>query len=158
MTLVLAIRIRNFTGLPDGSPESNPYFEHQLHTWDQYSIAFSFIPKKDISGEELVFGNDFDRPIRDRLPPGFGQAFKIVKWLVDPGLEGDVYADKPWLFGRALASWNVLRVGEKIVDEDRHDVKSEFKVPQAETFHETVVEEGGGGWGNTEGGIGGAAG
>ena len=38
---------------------------------------------------------------------------KIVKWAVDPGLEGDVYADRPWLYGRVGGSVNVLRVGEK---------------------------------------------
>jgi Protein of unknown function (DUF1769) len=36
--------------------------------------------KQGINGDDLVFGNDFDHPIRDRLPPGFGTAFKIVKW------------------------------------------------------------------------------
>lgn len=58
-----------------------------------------------------MFGNDFDTPIRDRLPPGFGTALRIVRWMVDPGIEGDVYADKPFLYGNALSSVNVLRVG-----------------------------------------------
>src|SRR5882757_2124736 len=85
--LSLAVRIRNFTGYPDDSPKTSPYFDHDLHKWDQYSISFSFIPKIDIPGNDLIFGNDFDRPIRNRLPPGFNQAFKIVKWWVDPGLD-----------------------------------------------------------------------
>lgn len=37
----------------------------------------------------------------------------IVKWAIDPGLEGDPYADKPYLYGPALSSINVLRVGQK---------------------------------------------
>lgn len=60
----------------------------------------------------MVFGNDFDHPIRDRLPPGFNTAFRIVKWMVDPGLDGDVYADEPYLYGPAASSFNVLYVGE----------------------------------------------
>jgi len=36
-----------------------------------------------------------------------------VKWGIDPGLEGDVYSDRPHLYGNALSSVNVLRVGEK---------------------------------------------
>jgi hypothetical protein len=60
-----------------------------------------------------VFGNDFDHPIRDRLPPGFNTAFKIVKWVVDPGLDGDVYADQPYLYGPANSSVNTLYVGSK---------------------------------------------
>ncbi|KAL8646361.1 MAG: hypothetical protein Q9226_006891, partial [Calogaya cf. arnoldii] len=61
----------------------------------------------------LVFGNDFEHPIRNRIPPGFNAAFKIVKWAIDPGLDGDVYADKPYLYGNALSSINVLSVGPK---------------------------------------------
>ena len=60
-----------------------------------------------------MFGNDFDHPIRDRLPPGFSTAFKIVKWVVDPGLDGDVYADQPYLYGPAASSVNTLHVGGK---------------------------------------------
>jgi hypothetical protein len=144
--LSLAVRIRNFTGFPPSSPETSPYFQHPLHKSDQYSISFSFIPKSDIRGSDLIFGNDFDRPIRDRLPPGFNQAFRIVKWFIDPGLEGDVYADNPYLYGPALSSWNVLRIGHKVIDPLPSDSKTNgqqsWKMPNAESFHETVVEEG----------------
>lgn len=37
-----------------------------------------------------------------------------MKWAVDPGLEGDVYADEPYLYGVAGSSFNVLRVGGKV--------------------------------------------
>ena len=60
-----------------------------------------------------MFGNDFERPIRDRLPPGFGTAFKIAKWAVDPGLDGDPYADKPYLYSPLIATITRLRVGPK---------------------------------------------
>src|SRR3954447_18470901 len=59
--LLLAVRIRKFTGFPPNSPEASSSFEHPLHTSDQYSIPFSLIPKTDIKGSDLVFGNDFDR-------------------------------------------------------------------------------------------------
>jgi hypothetical protein len=70
-----------------------------------------------------VFGNDFDHPIRDRLPPGFNTAFKIVKWLVDPGLDGDVYADQPYLYGPAASSVNTLHVrgNGKVDGQPEHD-------------------------------------
>lgn len=35
-----------------------------------------------------------------------------MKWVVDPGLDGDVYADKPYLYGPAASSVNVLHVGK----------------------------------------------
>lgn len=81
---------------------------------DQYSISFRLVPSTAIPGSALVFGNDFDSPIRDRLPPGFSTALRIVKWAVDPGIDGDVYGDKPFLYGNALSSVNVLRVGGKV--------------------------------------------
>ncbi|KAI1771212.1 DUF1769-domain-containing protein [Hypoxylon cercidicola] len=68
-------------------------------------------PSSGISGADLQFGNDFDHPIRDRLPPGFSYAMNIVKWWIDPGLDGDAYADRPHLYGPALSSFNAIHVG-----------------------------------------------
>ncbi|KAL8917383.1 MAG: hypothetical protein Q9172_005885 [Xanthocarpia lactea] len=109
----VSVRIQNYRGLPHGSPSTSSYFSHPPHLHDQYSISFSFVPHRSINGKSLVFGNDFDHPIRDRIPPGFNAAFEIVKWAIDPGLDGDVYADKPYLYGNALSSINVLSVGPK---------------------------------------------
>ncbi|KAK4176584.1 hypothetical protein QBC36DRAFT_352035 [Triangularia setosa] len=72
-----------------------------------------------VSGADLQFGNDFDHPIRDRLPPGFGTAMRIVKWWVDPGLDGDPYADEPYLYGPALSSFNAVRVGSGEYSEEK---------------------------------------
>ncbi|KAI0169387.1 DUF1769-domain-containing protein [Hypoxylon sp. FL1284] len=69
-------------------------------------------PLNGISGADLQFGNDFDHPIRDRLPPGFSYAMNIVKWWIDPGLDGDAYADQPHLYGPALSSFNAINVGQ----------------------------------------------
>ena len=77
-----------------------------------YSISFAFVPKKTIPSTDLVWGNDLDHPVRERLPPGFNTAFGIVKRFIDPGLECDVYADEPWLYGPALSCWFALRIGE----------------------------------------------
>ncbi|KAI1282664.1 hypothetical protein F5Y07DRAFT_350555 [Xylaria sp. FL0933] len=65
-----------------------------------------------ISGHDLQFGNDFDHPIRDRLPPGFSYAMNIVKWWIDPGLDGDPYADMPYLYGPGLSSFNSIYIGK----------------------------------------------
>lgn len=146
MDIELNVRIQNYRGLPKHSPTTSPYFDQEPHASnkDQYSIAFQFTPKdpsksgledesgkgktgKDdqgaaeeveegISATDLQFGNDFDHPIRDRLPPGFSYAMKIVKWWIDPGLDGDPYADSPYLFGPALSSFNAVHVGPAAVD------------------------------------------
>ena len=103
----------HLAGLPEGSPSTSPYFSTPQHPYDRYSISFAFTPKRDLSGTTLVWGNDFDHPIRDRLPPLFDKAFGVVKWWIDPGLDGDVYSDEPYLYGALLSSINVLRIGTK---------------------------------------------
>ncbi|KZF26259.1 DUF1769-domain-containing protein [Xylona heveae TC161] len=126
------VRIKNYRGLPKGSPSSSPYFSTPAHTSDLYSISFSFRPKSSINGNDLLFGNDFDHPIRDRLPPGFNTAFRIVKWAIDPGLDGDVMADEPYLYGPALSSLNAFRV----------EGKESTALPEMES-EEAPLEEGG---------------
>ncbi|KAK7416801.1 hypothetical protein QQX98_004994 [Neonectria punicea] len=122
----LNVRIQDYSGLPRDSPVTSPYFSAEPHAYnqDQYSISFRFTPKKPAGAEgagiaatNLQFGNDFDHPIRDRLPPGFNTAMSIVRWWIDPGLEGDAYADKPYLYGPALSSFNIIHVGSGEFDE-----------------------------------------
>lgn len=124
----LNVRIQNYHGLPRDSPSTSSYFETEPHAYnqDQYSISLRFTPHKPasageddsgIQGQNLQFGNDFDQPIRDRLPPGFNTAMNIVKWWIDPGLDGDAYADRPHLYGPALSSFNAMNVGPGEFDE-----------------------------------------
>ena len=131
--------------MPSSSPSTSPYFSHPRHEHDQYSIAFAFTPHESISGTDLVFGNDFDRPIRDRLPPGFGAALRIVRWAIDPGLEGDPYSDNPYLYGPLLSSVNVLNVGGKAGQKGGDAEKKESGkggAYEVEALGEEVVEEG----------------
>ena len=58
-------------------------------------------------------GFDFDRPIRDRLPPGFRMALKFVTTIIDPGIYTEPYVDKPFLYGTGLGSFYSFRIGEK---------------------------------------------
>lgn len=63
-----------------------------------------------------------------------------MKWFIDPGLYGDVYADEPYLYGPLLSSINVLRIGPK---DDREQEKIEEVRANAEEG--TSLEEGGDG-------------
>ncbi|KAI1421393.1 hypothetical protein F5Y12DRAFT_33891 [Xylaria sp. FL1777] len=101
-----------------GEPTANgssPSDEPSRETSESSSAAdgsdTSSSPMNGISGHDLQFGNDFDHPIRDRLPPGFSYAMSIVKWWIDPGLDGDPYADMPYLYGPGLSSFNSIHVG-----------------------------------------------
>lgn len=101
-----------------------------------------------------MFGNDFNKPIRDSIPPGFNTALKIVKWAIDPALDGDPYADKPYLYSPGLATWNYFRIGET-VDLNRLLNSSEAngnETNQEKKLHDSidVVEEGADGSGQDE--------
>ncbi|KAF2401582.1 DUF1769-domain-containing protein [Trichodelitschia bisporula] len=112
MTTQVKVRIREYRGLPRGSRAHSDYFDDPGHKRDRYSISFSFVPKQDLESLHTVWGNDFDHPVRDRLPPGFNMAVRIVKEFIDPGIECDAYADEPWLYGPSLSCWFAMRIGE----------------------------------------------
>ncbi|KAK4547012.1 hypothetical protein LTR36_001232 [Oleoguttula mirabilis] len=149
LTGSLNVRIQNFRGLDTAHKPSalktSPYFAQAPHTHDLYSLQFSFTPKEDINGFDVVFGNDFDHPIRDKLPPGFQNAFNLVKWFIDPGMYADVQAEEPYLYGPLLSSMNVWRVGPK--DDGEQEGVEEARNNAAGVGEEAVqvLEEGGDG-------------
>ncbi|KAF2263122.1 DUF1769-domain-containing protein, partial [Lojkania enalia] len=144
ITCWLNVRIRDYHGLPRGSPDTSNYFDHRMHKTDRYSVGFSFVPKKDIPGKDLVTGFDFDHSIRDRLPPGFKYAMKIVTTILDPGIYSDPYSDTPYLYGPALSSFFTFRIGEHIDHVSAEDqLKSQLKQDAA-----GIIEEGADGSGS----------
>ncbi|KAI9619151.1 hypothetical protein H4Q26_011831 [Puccinia striiformis f. sp. tritici PST-130] len=68
------------------------------------------------SADDCVFGNTFDKPIRDRLPFGTGAALKAISYI-DPSLENDLYADKPWAWSPLLATMNYIRIDRLEADD-----------------------------------------
>jgi hypothetical protein len=144
VTCYLKVRIKDYHGLPHGSPSSSPYFDHKLHTSDRYSVAYSFVPKKDLPGKDIVLGFDYDHSIKHQLPPGFKYAMKIVTSMLDPGIYSDAYSDEPYLYGPALSGLFTLNIGEKV---DEVSASQQLK----QLNHETggVVEEGSTGSGQT---------
>lgn len=137
MSCWLKVRIRDYHGLPEKSPATSDYFSHAQHTSDRYSIGFSFVPKRDIKGNDLVTGFDFDHSIKDRLPPGFRYAMRIVTTILDPGVYSDPYSDKPYLYGPALSSFFAFRIGELTTD-----VSAEEQLVTFEADSKGVIEEG----------------
>jgi hypothetical protein len=127
--------------LQDDSTSTSPYFSHPSHKSDRFSISFSFITKSTISGNDLVFGNDFAHSIKDHLPAPalFDKAFGIATSFIDPGLYGDLKADEPYLYGPLLSSVNVLRVGEK---GSLDKVAQEMGKMSTDEGADTVLEEG----------------
>jgi hypothetical protein len=105
----------------DSLPVSSKYFKDTTRQSALYSIQFTLTPKKPLSSNTIVLGNDFDQPIRQYLPPFFSTGLNVVKTIIDPGLDGDPYADKPHLYGPLVSSVNVMRVGSKSAKETEVD-------------------------------------
>ncbi|CAG8565241.1 11016_t:CDS:2 [Paraglomus occultum] len=104
----ICIRIRDYNGvvLPGQQVRrTSPWFDGNN---EQYSIQVHGRFKGDKwTGDDIVFGNDFDQPIR--LPPGSWIGLKILQFI-DPGLEADVYSPKPWAYSPFLVTMNAIRL------------------------------------------------
>lgn len=116
----VVVRIRNYHDPQTHEVTNSPYFEQEAHASTQLSIQIGLQLKETVDGDSLLFGNDFDQPIRNMLPYGFSVAFAAFKWI-DPSVDGDVYADSPYLYGKFLTSFNVIQ--RDGVDEQQHQWK-----------------------------------
>ncbi len=137
VTAWVKARIKGYNGLPRGSPTESSYFDNSLHTSDRYSIGFSFVPKKDIPGTDMVMGFDYDHSIKHQLPPGFRYAMRIVTTFLDPGLYSDPYCDEPYVYGPALSSFFAFRIGEQT-----EKISTQEQLARLEKEADGVVEEG----------------
>lgn len=78
---------------------------------------------------------------------------RIVKWAIDPALDGDPYADRPYLYSPGLASWNYLRIGEKKPQQLQQGGESPNNNSNYNSninVHDLVVEEGADGSGKQD--------
>jgi hypothetical protein len=128
------VRIRDYNGLSatrDGrpAPKNTPYFKHAPSL--TYSISMRGRFRRTFSADDLVFGNIFDAPLR--LPPGASIAFRLLKSLIDPGLEADLYSDKPWAWSPVVCTMNAIAVWPAQKDEnDDEDRQSDPSIPLKE--------------------------
>ncbi|KAG5463139.1 MAG: hypothetical protein BJ554DRAFT_1526 [Olpidium bornovanus] len=102
------VRVRDFRGVaPPGRPVLpwSPYFDGNS---DQYSIQVQgrFLGG-GLTADDVIFGNDFDRPLR--LPPFSSVGLAVAK-TIDPGLQAALFCDKPWAFSPFFVSVNTLNV------------------------------------------------
>lgn len=125
----VVIRIKDFVGTEhhsscnggeakkSGHLKTSPYFTERPDA--NISIQLSITPKLDFSGEELLFGNDFGYPIKKFLPYGTSTGLKLFKRYVDPSVEGDLYAEEPFIYGKALSSFNAISVANPATDDSK---------------------------------------
>ncbi|OCF31969.1 hypothetical protein I317_03113 [Kwoniella heveanensis CBS 569] len=85
-----------------------------------YGIVVKGKFKDDFNADEVLFGNVFEKPIRDNLPWGTSIATKFM-YFVDPTVEADIYADKPWALSPALATMSHLSLASSASSESTNN-------------------------------------
>ncbi|KAG0202852.1 hypothetical protein BGX33_009446 [Mortierella sp. NVP41] len=93
----------------DGLPliTESPWFSLPGGDSNLSSVQISGRFKREWPGEQVVFGNQFEKPLR--LPPLSSIALKFIQFI-DPGLKADIYCDRPWAFSPLIATMNTVNV------------------------------------------------
>lgn len=103
----------------------HPYFNDKSNKGVTWSIQLRGVLQDDeVDCDDLVFGNQFMRPIRDQLPWGSGMAVKFIKYL-DPTLTEDLQSDTPWAFSPLCSTVERLNVSDNADGNelnDKHDL------------------------------------
>lgn len=108
----VTVRIRSFTGYdPEGvqHQSDSPYFNDAYRKGITWSIQMQGRFLQEISTDDIVFGNEFDKPIRDRLPYGTSLALQFAK-AIDPNLQHDLYADRPWAYSPFVTTMTHINI------------------------------------------------
>ncbi|KAJ1311413.1 hypothetical protein OPQ81_009903 [Rhizoctonia solani] len=90
----------------DNSSGKNTYFNDDSRARCTWSIGIQGRFLREINGNDILFGNVFDKPLK--LPWGFGTALSLAQY-VDPTLEHDLYGEKPWALSPLLSTMPYLQ-------------------------------------------------
>lgn len=131
-TFELLINIKNFDGSKphktnslrnlgdkqylNGEPKTGKEPEG-LEDTKQSNLSFeiNFQPNQSVNGKDLIFGNDFTTPIKDSVPVTLLSAgLKFFNWFINSTVKGDIYNDKPYLYGPVLNSCTYMSIDDKI--------------------------------------------
>ncbi|KAF9362122.1 hypothetical protein BGX26_000010 [Mortierella sp. AD094] len=120
----IVVRLRNLDkafGFAQGQIEdglksmpNSPWFTKPGGNNNLSSVQISGRFKREWQGDQIVFGNQFEKPLR--LPPFSSIALKFIQFI-DPGLKADIYADRPWAFSPLIATMNTVNVSGWHIDE-----------------------------------------
>ncbi|RIA98675.1 hypothetical protein C1645_812355 [Glomus cerebriforme] len=114
----ICVRIKDFKGITPADTrriESSSYFEGNK---DKYSIQVQGRFKgNNWTADDIIFGNDFDKKLN--LPFGSSVGLKVLQYI-DPGLQADIYSDKPWAYSPLVYTMNRINLYEEpdIKDDD----------------------------------------
>ncbi|CAE6521429.1 unnamed protein product [Rhizoctonia solani] len=101
---VVSVYIKGDFGDADSSKST--YFNDESRARHTWSIGIQGRFLKEINGNDIIFGNVFDRPLN--LPWGFGAVLNFAQYI-DPTLEHDLYGQKPWALSPFLSTMPYLQ-------------------------------------------------
>lgn len=108
----MKIKIGTSSDLSEGEERrlENGYgtFDVSVSTETGFTVTIIADLVKSIKSDDLLFGNDWDYDIKPALPYGTAIGIKMLK-AVDPSVDGDLYADEPYLYGKAMQSFSTIR-------------------------------------------------
>lgn len=125
----LIVNVRNFDGCNEhrlnstynigdekylnGSLVDDPAKEDPLYKAN-LRLEVSFRPKRQIKGSELLFGNDFTVPIKSYVPTSLlSTGLKFFTYFINKTIKGEIYGDKPYLYGLALNSFTYMSLNHE---------------------------------------------
>ncbi|WWC69869.1 uncharacterized protein I206_103812 [Kwoniella pini CBS 10737] len=98
--------------------DGKEYFEVKGRESMSYGIVVRGKFKQSFNADQLVFGNVFENSIKDNLPWGTSIATKFM-YFIDPTVEADIYADKPWALSPTLATMSHLSLSNNSTNDDQ---------------------------------------
>ncbi|KAK4053383.1 hypothetical protein OIV83_001547 [Microbotryomycetes sp. JL201] len=123
----VAVRIRDYHGPSDDAASSPPADSWSSPT-DTMSIQIEGEWLDGAGADDVLWGNAWQKPIRDYLPWGTAAALKFVG-VVDPALTHDLYADKPWALSPFISTMNYISVN-RLQDAQRATLDLPAKVSE----------------------------
>lgn len=92
----------------DAPSKGDPSYKANLR------LEVSFKPKRQIKGSELLFGNDFTVPIKSYVPTSIlSTGLKFFTYFINKTIKGEIYGDKPYLYGLALNSFTYMSLNHE---------------------------------------------
>jgi hypothetical protein len=129
---------QNDANLLNGEPAGSQADHVDVGDVSNLRMKIVFTPNFDISGQDLLFGNDTTTPVRDVIPVTLLlTGLKLFTWFINKTIKADIYADSPYLYGLAVNSFSYIHVGSEL-DSENNQVHTKTKVANQFNFTENL--------------------
>jgi hypothetical protein len=104
----VCVRVKNFNGItPSETEEPIPESAYFGSRKRLFSVQVQGRFKHEYSAEDILFGAEFEKKVNP--PTGISLALKFANYI-DPALQADVNAERPWLYSPMLCAMNIVNV------------------------------------------------